>query len=132
MTGVEAERSGVAPSYDVPAASPAVMLAVLTLTTLPWASKAKLFGAETVEPDAVQSVTSSSATKAVAHRAADVLRELLGEEAEIDRQAVGGGRYVEIDPEHRDVALGAASDTSSTVARASEEGLVVPGLCGVA
>src|ERR1035437_239955 len=73
VTGVAAPRRPVAPpllavpSNAVPAPAAAVIPprpVELTLTTLLVASNAKLWGAEIVEPDVIQSEVSSSATKA--------------------------------------------------------------------
>ena len=67
MIGVDALRSGVAPSYVVPAASPALMLAApaALIEISLWAgSNAKLWGAVISEPEVVQSEMSSSAMNA--------------------------------------------------------------------
>jgi hypothetical protein len=67
VIGVDALRSGVAPSYVVPAASPALMLAApaALIEISLWAgSNAKLWGAVISEPEVVQSEVSSSAMNA--------------------------------------------------------------------
>ena len=97
----------------VPAASAGVMLvapAPLMLIILFEGSTAKLFGAVIAELFVVHVEVSSSAPNNFIKGAADRLRELLREKPEVEGQAVGQGRDVQIDAENRHVPIRVAAD----------------------
>ena len=101
-------RSGaVAPPYGVPAASAADIRdcpVELIVTGCPSGSSAKSLSRPVIaEPAVVQVELSSSAMNASLNWAADEVRVLLREEAEVERQAVGPGRDGDRDRQHRRV-----------------------------
>ena len=100
-TGVEARSNSVEPSYVVPAEEGVSLEpAVLMLITLPVESKAKLWGAMTAlllhGGQRWKSDTSQLGDKAVVDRVPDELGELLGEEPEVDGEAVDALRDLEV------------------------------------